>query len=90
MASPEDYVFLYCPEHITVAVKQSSFETRNNLALRWENQVRVIAGTAAPGFQIGLSRLDREWIFRSAQYVPHPDQPNIIFDLRTGTQAAFR
>lgn len=86
----EDYVFLYCPEHLTVAVRQGHFETRNNLALRWENQVWVIAETTAPGFQIGLSRLDREWIFRSAQYVQRPDQPNVISDLRTGTQAAFR
>ncbi|MFN7948665.1 MAG: transglutaminase-like domain-containing protein [Blastocatellia bacterium] len=86
----EDYVFLYCPEHITVAVKQGGFETRNNLTLRRENQVWVIAETTAPGFQIGLSRLDREWIIKSAQYVQHPDQPNVIYDLRTGAQAAFR
>lgn len=86
----EDYVFLYCPEHITVGVKQGDFEARNNLTLRRENQVWVIAETTAPGFRIGLSRLDREWIIKNAQYVQHPDQPNVIFDLRTGAQAAFR
>jgi hypothetical protein len=86
----EDYLFVYCPEHITVAVKQGRFGTDNELTLRWENQMWVIAEATAPGFQIGLSRLDRDWILRTAEYIQRPAQQNVVFDVRTGRRAEFR
>lgn len=45
----EDYLFVYTPDHITVAVKQGNFPVRNDLFLGWQGEVWLIAEGTVPG-----------------------------------------
>ena len=54
---PEDYLFLYSSDHITVAVPQGSFISTNGLKLTWEKQSWLIAEATVPGFRIGETRI---------------------------------
>src|SRR5687767_4382890 len=49
----EEYILLYCPQHITVAVPQGNYINENKLDFVWNEKPWVIAETTAPGFQIG-------------------------------------
>ena len=53
----EDYLFVYTPDHITVAVKQGGFPASNHLFLPWQGEVWLIAEGTAPGFRIGVDHL---------------------------------
>src|SRR5215204_7439037 len=56
----EDYLFVYTPDHITVAVKQGGFPVRNGLFLAWQAEVWLIAEGTAPGFRIGVEHVQEE------------------------------
>lgn len=86
----EDYLFVYTPNHITVAVKQGSFPVRNDLFLAWQGEVWLIAEGTTPGFQIGLTHLKEETQFKRFQHVQRPRERDIIFDLATGKQLSFQ
>jgi hypothetical protein len=86
----EDYLFVYMPEHITVAVKQGNFPVRNGLFLGWQKEVWLIAEGTAPGFRIGLDRLREEKRFKQFQHVQRPRDRDLIFDLASGRQLSFR
>jgi hypothetical protein len=86
----EDYLFVYTPNHITVAVKQGSFPARNGLFLAWQGQVWLIAEGTAPGFRIGLDHLQQEADLKRFQHVQRPRDRDIIFDLATGRQLSFQ
>src|SRR5581483_9021576 len=86
----EDYLFLYCPEHLTVAVRQGGFEARNGLTFSWDRQTWVIAETTAPGFRIGQHHLDKEWIIKQVEFVQRPSQKNIIINASTHQSVEFR
>lgn len=86
----EDYLFLYCPQHITVAVKQGRFADRTRLDFHWDNERWLIAEATAQGFQIGQSQIEQDWILRQVQFVQRPGQQNLIIDTRTGRPAEFR
>ena len=86
----EDYLFVYTPDHITVAVKQGAFPVRNGLFLAWQAEVWLIAEGTAPGFRIGLDRVQQEARFKQFQHVQRPRDRDIIFDLATGRQLSFQ
>jgi hypothetical protein len=86
----EDYLFVYMPKHITVAVRKGNFSDNNKLSLLWENETWVIAETTAPGFQIGLDQLKEKTIFKQWKYVQRPRQSNKIFNFATGEELSFR
>ncbi len=86
----EDYLFLYCPKHITVAVPRGKFENRNGLAFDWEGQTWLVAESTASGFQIGVSHLTKEAIFKQVRYVQRPGQKNLIYDAVTLSPLEFR
>lgn len=86
----EDYLFVYLPEHITVAVRQGDFTSDNGLSLEWEGQTWVVAESTAPGFRIGVDRLADEGRFKHFQYVQRPRERDAIFDLATGRQLSFQ
>src|SRR6185369_1405084 len=65
----EDYLFVYTPDHITVAVKQGDFPARNGLSLEWEGQTWLIAEGTVPGFRIGLDRVQEEEPLKQFLYV---------------------
>lgn len=86
----EDYLFVYLPHHITVAVPQGRFPAANGLTLEWEGQTWVIAEGTAPGFRIGVDRVRDEEQFKQFQYVQRPRDRDVIFDLATGRQLSVQ
>jgi hypothetical protein len=86
----EDYLFVYTPDHITVAVKQGNFPATNGLFLGWQGEVWLIAEGTAPGFRIGVDHLQDEARLKQFQHVQRPRDRDIIFDLATGRQLSFQ
>ncbi|MEN3329475.1 MAG: hypothetical protein V7638_4282 [Acidobacteriota bacterium] len=86
----EDYLFVYMPDHITVAVKQGGFPASNGLFLGWQGEVWLIAEGTAPGFRIGVDHLQQEARFKRFQHVQRPRDRDVIFDLVTGKQLSFQ
>ena len=86
----EDYLFVYTPDHITVAVKQGGFPASNGLFLGWQGQVWLIAEGTAPGFRIGVDHLQEESRLKQFQHVQRPRDRDVIFDLATGKQLSFQ
>lgn len=76
----EEYILLYCPQHITVAVPQGNFANENGLDFMWEKKPWIIAETTAPGFQIGESLVAEPNRLTSVQYVQKPKNSDVIFD----------
>ena len=86
----EDYLFVYTPDHITVAVRQGRFAARNGLSLEWEGQTWLIAEGTAPGFRIGIDRVDEQARFKQFKHVQRPRDRDVIFDLTSGRQLSFQ
>jgi hypothetical protein len=86
----EDYLFVYTPDHITVAVKQGGFPARNGLFVAWQGEVWLIAEGTTPGFRIGVDRVQEEASFKRFQHVQRPRDRDMIFDLATGRQLSFQ
>ena len=86
----EDYLFVYTPDHITVAVRQGGFPARNGLSLEWEGQTWLIAEGTVPGFRIGVDRVREEARLKQFQHVQRPRDRDVIFDLATGRQLLFQ
>lgn len=76
----EEYILLYCPQHITVAVPQGNFSNENKIDFIWEGKPWLIAETTLPGFQIGQTRVNDFTRLTTINYVQVPRQTNIIFD----------
>ena len=86
----EDYVLVYTPDHITVAVKQGNFPASNGLYVAWQKEVWLIAEGTAPGFRIGVDRVREESRFKRFQHLQRPRDRDMIFDLATGRQLTFQ
>jgi hypothetical protein len=86
----EDYLFVYTPDHITVAVKQGAFPASNGLFLGWQGEVWLIAEGTAPGFRIGVDHLQEESRLKKFQHIQRPRDRDVIFDLATGRQLSFQ
>ena len=86
----EDYLFIYTPDHITVAVRQGRFAVRNGLSLEWEGQTWLIAEGTAPGFRIGIDRVGEQARFKQFKHVQRPRDRDVIFDLTSGRQLSFQ
>ncbi len=79
----EEYLLLYSPQHITVAVPQGNFANDNQLDLDWAQRKWVIAETTAADFQIGLSPIVERDRLVNVQYVQDPKNSNVIYDAHT-------
>jgi hypothetical protein len=79
----EDYILLYCPQHITVAVPQGNYANENKLEFDYENKKYVIAETTVPGFQIGKTRVNELDRLINVNYVQVPKQIDLIFDAKS-------
>jgi hypothetical protein len=86
----EDYLFVYTPGHITVAVRQGGFPVSNGLWVEWEGQAWLIAEGTAPGFRIGVDHLRDEARLKQFQYVQRPRDRDAIFDLATRRRLSFQ
>ena len=76
----EEYILLYCPQHITVAVPQGNFPNENKLDFEWNGKPWLIAETTLPGFEIGKTRVQNFTKLATVNYVQVPRQTDIIFD----------
>lgn len=85
----EDYVLLYCPQHITVAVPQGKYANENKLDFVYENKPYLIAESTLPGFQIGKTRVGEFERLINVNYVQSPKQIDLIFDAKSFTYLNF-
>jgi len=76
----EEYILLYCPQHITVAVPQGNFTDDNKLDFDWNHKKWVIAETTLPGFQVGKTKVQQADILTHINYVQDPKNADVIFD----------
>lgn len=76
----EEYILLYCPRHITVAIPQGNYINENGLDFTWDQKPWMIAETTMPGFQIGKSRVKDANILTKVNYVQNPKNADVIFD----------
>jgi hypothetical protein len=86
----EDYLFVYTPGHITVAVRQGGFPVSNGLWVEWDGEAWLIAEGTAPGFRIGVDRLRDEARLKQVQYVQRPRDRDVIFDVASRRQLSFQ
>jgi hypothetical protein len=86
----EDYLMLYCPRHITVAVPQGNFPDENNLSFEWEGKKFMIAETTLPNFVIGKTKVQDAVKLNSVEYVQRPREKDIIFRVDTLRPLEFR
>ncbi len=86
----EDYLLLYCPQHITVAVPQGEFPNENKLSFKWSGKDWMIAETTAPNFVIGKSKVNESVRLTTVQYVQKPKQTDVIFEAHTFRPLEFR
>jgi len=76
----EEYILLYCPRHITVAVPQGNYANENKLDFTWNQKPWLIAETTAPGFQIGKTMVLESNRLTNVQYIQDPKNSNVIHD----------
>lgn len=76
----EDYILLYCPRHITVAVPQGNFQNTNKLDFTWDSKNWMIAETTLAGFQIGQTLVNEPRLLTRVEYVQNPKNADVIID----------
>jgi len=76
----EEYVLLYCPRHITVAIPQGNFANTNKLDFTWNSKQWLIAETTLPGFQVGRTLVNDANLLTRVEYVQDPKNSDVIFD----------
>ncbi len=86
----EDYILLYCPRHITVAVPQGAFPLENNLSFEWDGKNYIAAETTLPMFQIGKTKIAETLLLNTVNYVQKPKQTEIIFEAQTFRPLEFK
>lgn len=86
----EDYVLLYCPKHITVAVPQGNFPNENKMDFDWEKKNWLIAETTLPNFQVGITKVQEFTKITPINYVQRPKEKNLIFDANSMKVLEFR
>ena len=85
----EEYLLLYCPLHITVAVPIGNFPNENKVDFEFNSRKWAVAETTVQGFKVGLSRVDRPEILQLVNYVQDPTHMDVIFDVNSGEFLKF-
>lgn len=76
----EEYLLLYCPRHITVAIPQGNYANNNKLDFTWNGRPWMIAETTLPGFQVGQTLVNNSNLLTRVEYVQDPKNSDVIFD----------
>lgn len=76
----EEYILIYCPGHITVAVPQGDFPDDNQLDFTWNNKNWLIAETTLAGFEVGKTKVAESLRLTHVNYVQDPKNADVIFD----------
>lgn len=85
----EEYILLYCPQHITVAVPRGNFVNDNGLDFIWSQKPWMIAETTLAGFQIGTTKVAESERLTSVKYVQDPKISEVIFDANSFESLKF-
>lgn len=85
----EEYILLYCPQHITVAVPMGNFPNENKVDFDFDSRLWAVAETTMKGFQVGRSKVDRPEILQLVNYVQDPKNMETIFDVNSGEFLKF-
>lgn len=85
----EEYIILYCPRHITVAVPVGNFSNENKVDFEFDSRQWAVAETTVKGFQVGISKVDRPEILQLVNYVQDPKHMDVIFDVNSGEFLKF-
>lgn len=85
----EEYILLYCPQHITVAVPMGNFPNENKVDFEFNSRQWVVAETTVKGFQVGRSKVDRPEILALVNYVQDPKHMDVIYDVNSGEFLKF-
>lgn len=85
----EEYILLYCPRHITVAVPQGAYPNENGLDFKWDSRPWMIAETTLAGFQIGLTKVNDFSRLTTINYVQDPKLTEVIFDANSFQTLSF-
>lgn len=86
----EDYILLYCPKHITVAVPQGNFPNENKMDFEWERKNWLFAESTLPNFQIGITKVNGFNKITPVNFVQRPKEKNYIFDASSLRILEFR
>lgn len=86
----EDYLLLYCPHHITVAVQQGNFPNDNLMDFEWEKKNWLIAETTLPNFQVGQTKVNGFDKITPVSFVQRPKEKNLIFDANSMRVLEFK
>lgn len=76
----EEYLILYCPQHITVAVPRGDYANDNQLDFTWDDRSWMIAETTLAGFQVGTTLVNDMARLQTVRYVQDPKHMDVIFD----------
>jgi hypothetical protein len=76
----EEYILLYCPRHITVAIPQGNFANANKLDFTWNSKNWLIAETTVEGFQVGRTLINQSRLLTKVEYVQDPKNADVIYD----------
>ncbi len=71
--------------HVAPAI-QGDYSSRNGLNFEYDGERYFIAESTAEGFQIGKSKLNRDFDIRNIRYVQRPGADSKIIDLKTGEE----
>ncbi len=85
----EEYILLYCPQHITVGVPLGNFPNENNVDFEFDSKKWAIAETTMRGFQVGRTKVDRPEILQLVNYVQVPKSMDVIYDVNSGEFLKF-
>lgn len=85
----EEYILLYTPRHITVAVPLGNFPNENKVDYEFDNRHWTVAETTVKGFQVGRSKVDRPEILQLVNYVQDPKHMDVIYDVNSGEFLKF-
>lgn len=85
----EEYIILYCPSHITLAVANGDFSNENKVDFDFDGRKWAVAETTLKGFQVGISKVDRAEILQLVNYVQDPKHMDVIFDVNSGEFLKF-
>ena len=80
----EDYVLVYSPRHISVAIPKGGFASTNGHDFPWKGTTWVACETTNPSFKIGITKLVDYHEFDDITYVQRPSAERGMVDPRNG------
>jgi hypothetical protein len=84
-----DYLLVYSPRRVWVAVPQKLFPATNKLALDWEGKRWTLIDVSQPDFRIGETKLTDPPALKDLMFVQRPRKPEVIVDRVAGQALGF-